>query len=46
MKKLLGAGARLIGRTITDELAFSLEGENYFEGTPVNRWIVSVTAPL
>jgi amidase len=33
---LLAAGARLIGKTITDELAFSLEGENAHYGTPVN----------
>jgi amidase len=36
VQKLLDAGAGLVGRTITDELAFSLEGENHFEGTPVN----------
>jgi amidase len=33
---LLAAGARLIGKTITDELAFSLEGANAHYGTPVN----------
>jgi amidase len=36
VQRLLDAGATLAGRTITDELAFSLEGENHFEGTPVN----------
>lgn len=36
VQTLLDAGASIAGRTITDELAFSLEGENYFEGTPVN----------
>ena len=36
VQTLLDAGARLVGRTITDELAFSLEGENHFYGTPVN----------
>jgi amidase len=36
VQRLLDAGATLVGRTITDELAFSLEGENHFEGTPVN----------
>jgi amidase len=36
VQTLLDAGARLVARTITDELAFSLEGENHFEGTPVN----------
>jgi amidase len=34
--KLLLAGAELIGRTVSDELAFSLEGENVHDGTPVN----------
>ncbi|MGO8914443.1 MAG: amidase [Stellaceae bacterium] len=33
---LLAAGARLVGKTITDELAFSLEGANAHDGTPVN----------
>jgi amidase len=33
---LLAAGARLVGKTITDELAFSLEGDNAHYGTPVN----------
>jgi amidase len=32
----LGAGAELVGKTITDELAFSLNGENFHYGTPVN----------
>lgn len=36
VQTLLDAGARLVARTITDELAFSLEGENHFEGTPLN----------
>src|SRR5215510_1100984 len=30
------AGATLIGKTVTDELAFSLEGENEHHGTPIN----------
>jgi amidase len=34
--RLLQAGAGLIGRTVSDELAFSLEGENVHDGTPVN----------
>ncbi|MGI8827284.1 MAG: amidase [Chloroflexota bacterium] len=34
--QLLSAGARCVGKTLTDELAFSLDGENYFYGTPVN----------
>jgi amidase len=33
---LLGAGARLAGKTNMDELAFSLEGANAHYGTPVN----------
>jgi amidase len=32
----LRAGARGVGKTICDELAFSLLGENYFYGTPLN----------
>ena len=35
-RALLAAGATLIGKTITDELAFSLEGVNAHYGTPVN----------
>lgn len=31
---LRAAGARVVGKTVTDELAFSLEGENAFHGTP------------
>lgn len=33
---LLQAGARCVGKTITDEFAFSLVGENHFYGTPPN----------
>ncbi|MGO9512761.1 MAG: amidase [Steroidobacteraceae bacterium] len=33
---LLRAGARLIGKTRTDELAYSLEGRNFHEGAPIN----------
>lgn len=33
---LLAAGARLAGKTVTDELAFSLEGDNHHYGTPPN----------
>lgn len=33
---LLSAGAHLCGKTITDELAFSLEGRNAHYGTPRN----------
>ncbi|WP_310632356.1 amidase [Paraburkholderia sp.] len=36
---LLRAGAALEGKTITDELAYSLEGANHHHGTPLNpRW--------
>ena len=39
VEQLLLAGARCIGKTLTDELAYSLLGENYFYGTPLNpRW--------
>ncbi len=34
--RLLRAGAALVGKTVTDELGFSLEGENAHYGTPVN----------
>jgi amidase len=36
VQKLLDAGARLVGKTITDELAFSMSGKNSHFGTPVN----------
>lgn len=36
VEQLLGAGGRCVGKTVTDELAFSLLGENYFYGTPLN----------
>jgi amidase len=34
--QLLAAGATCIGKTVTDEVAFSLLGENHFYGTPLN----------
>ena len=34
--RLLDSGARFVGKTITDELAFSLTGKNAHFGTPVN----------
>jgi hypothetical protein len=40
VQRLLAAGARMVGRTHTDELAYSLNGENRHYGTPV-----SVNAP-
>lgn len=33
---LLHAGASLVGKTISDELCYSLSGENYHYGTPLN----------
>ena len=36
VEQLLAAGARCEGKTITDELAYSLLGENHFYGTPLN----------
>lgn len=36
VEALRAAGARIVGKTVTDELAFSLEGENAFHGTPRN----------
>lgn len=36
LRRLLVAGATMVGKTITDELAFSLEGENAHYGTPRN----------
>jgi amidase len=33
---LLRAGARMVGKTITDELAYSLNGDNIHYGTPRN----------
>lgn len=34
--RLLGAGATMVGKTHTEEMAFSLTGENAHYGTPVN----------
>jgi amidase len=36
VEQLLDAGARCMGKTVSDELAFSLLGENHFYGTPLN----------
>jgi amidase len=36
VRKLLDAGARFVGKTHTDELAFSLNGRNAHFGTPLN----------
>ncbi len=34
--QLLGAGATLMGKVLTDELAYSLHGDNFHYGTPIN----------
>src|SRR5437762_5334692 len=36
VEQLLRAGARCVGKSICDELAFSLLGQNHFYGTPLN----------
>lgn len=36
VERLLDAGARLVGKTQTEEMAWSLTGENAHYGTPVN----------
>lgn len=36
VEQMLLAGARCVGKTVTDELAFSLLGQNAFYGTPLN----------
>lgn len=36
VRRLLDAGACMIGKTLTDEMAYSLTGENAHYGTPVN----------
>jgi amidase len=36
VQRLLGAGARFVGKTITDELAFSMNGQNAHFGSPIN----------
>src|ERR1051325_12170277 len=38
LEQLLRAGACCVGKTISDELAFSLLGENYFYGTPLHAY--------
>lgn len=37
VNQLLEAGATLAGKTLTDELAYSLHGDNIHYGTPINR---------
>jgi amidase len=36
VEQVLAAGASCLGKTLSDELAFSLDGENFFYGTPLN----------
>jgi amidase len=36
VEQLLGAGAHCLGKTISDEFTYSLDGESYFYGTPIN----------
>jgi amidase len=36
VERLLAAGANMVGKTQTDELAYSLNGENVHYGTPTN----------
>jgi amidase len=36
VEQILAAGAVCLGKTVTDELAFGLDGENHFYGTPLN----------
>ena len=36
VQALLDAGAHLVGKTLTDEMAWSLTGENAHYGTPIN----------
>ncbi|MGL4602982.1 MAG: amidase family protein [Iodobacter sp.] len=36
IEQLLAAGAVCTGKTVADELTYSLDGESYFYGTPVN----------
>ena len=36
VQQLLDAGANLVGRSLTDELTYSLSGQNAHYGTPVN----------
>ncbi|MEJ0095907.1 MAG: amidase [Methylocella sp.] len=36
VERVLAAGAKLVGKTVTDELAWSLNGENAHYGAPIN----------
>jgi amidase len=36
VEQLLATGAQCVGKTVADEFTYSLDGESYFYGTPVN----------
>ncbi len=36
LQALLDAGAKVVGKNVMDEMAFSLQGDNAHYGTPVN----------
>lgn len=36
VRRLVDAGASVVGKTITEELAYSITGENFHYGTPLN----------
>ncbi|MGF1909896.1 glutamyl-tRNA amidotransferase [Vibrio kasasachensis] len=36
VEQLLGNGATCLGKTVADEYTYSLDGESYFFGTPIN----------
>jgi amidase len=36
VERLLAAGAQMVGKTYSDEMAYSLNGENVHYGTPIN----------
>src|SRR5258706_5775581 len=36
VQRLLDAGARLVGKTVTDQVSLGILGENPFDGTPLN----------
>ena len=36
VKTLLDAGADMVGKTLTDEITYSLSGQNFHYGTPLN----------
>ena len=38
IEQLVNVGATLVGRTVTDELTYSLNGENIHYGTPINPY--------